>query len=398
MNADGTNPRQIQSLACYQGANAGEGAFVPYLSTAGLPWRTGLRQWQRWTTAIPKQESEGDPPVMRPVGDAKGPLSISDMFVDVARAPRPQAPVDAAEGNSVWKHWENVDASLMLGKVLHDIPITTMLARDQRLMNDRTPTFYAHAPNVGTLLHKQSRARLRDETPVKRIIVRFRPDPWTKMADGTYMGPRAAVYFPDIILTLQYGTSRAKLYFEDMRAILNLRTTNVMLPDKANDLRVQTTKYRSILPSAIGRDDMTAISIPGLADFLKRATINPHYSQQLSTPASIVLPIAADMCREGSFAQLDAVAGTQDRLVHYLYAGLEYKHTIAMSYDGDYLDCSFVQGGQAGGSRSEYALSPPHTGHAFDPDQIVATALELARGADNHTGQQQTVPSLVQDY
>ncbi|KAI9732045.1 MAG: hypothetical protein M1818_007640 [Claussenomyces sp. TS43310] len=343
---------------------------VKYERTEGLSWRDRLDQWARWTVSISKLEAMGplsssEEPIETSASDptskstdreqsvriSSGRLRDKQMTDHVALEDQTQR----TESFS-WSDSYMTTSSAVVGHVLHQISEsdTSTASPVHALIKDRT-NFIPATLNVSRLLGYEKKSL--NMRPVTSLRMRFLPDPWnagSQQAKG--LGP------PPIEMRFRIDPSTKDVELKDVLAITESTMTDVLLPDRALDLRFrQRTTSRLMM--------MRGQQVPQISNFLKDSQLNLRQGA-LVTPPSLTLPIVPRICdHKGKLAEIDS--GSFD--VEYLFAGLEYRTSFATSFKGWTLLYTSIEGGKANGRRSELSLRPqlnPQSGQRGKSDTV----------------------------
>jgi len=189
-------------------------------------------------------------------------------------------------------------------------------------------------------------------------MVRLLPNPWALGKNGEPIGSRALLSFPPVELEFTYSEQTRNLLLKDVRAVVDFESSDLLLPEYPNDLRLQRQSTCRIAPAILSTAERTVERLPSLASFISKSKLDPRSDQHLTTPPGLILPISKYHCKRGAHKLVREHSGNLDYNVDYLYAGLEYRNTLVFDYKGWRLVYTSVEAGKAGGRRSELSLRP----------------------------------------
>jgi len=192
--------------------------------------------------------------------------------------------------------------------------------------------------------------------PVTSLRMRFIPSPWNST------GPTALKAYPPIEMRFSMDEQTKNLELKDVLAITESAVSDVMLPERAVDLRFRqrTTARLSTLHNH---------QLSQIEEFLNASQLNVE-NGRLMTPPSLVLPIAKHLVSPKSMPDADTLD------VEYLYAGLEYCNTFTTIFQGWKLLYTSIEGGKADGRRSELSLRPSRV---LDHENLAEKGLDTAQ-------------------
>lgn len=258
-------------------------------------------------------------------------------------------------------HWEEssfTTTSAVPGYILHEFnDIDAFTATLSDMSTNHETTFMPTSQNISRFLgldHKSTKTK-----PVASLRMRFLPNPWKPR-----IGQVANMRLPPIEMHFRIDPISRNLELRHTIAITETAIADVMLPDRALDLRFrQLTTARLVTP-----DDE---KLPQIADFLNASQLNLSRGA-LITPPNLILPISPNICfsenYRGDFDE--ALVDTE-----YLFAGLEYRTSLATMFKGWTLLYTSIEGGKANGRRSELTLRSglaPQSKHRYDASWIAS--------------------------
>lgn len=371
---------------------------MPYSSVDNLPWRDRLRQWTRFTYPVTKP-SAAEPNVRKDaLSHVKHRLPLLNLFLGSNELPS-NSTKDITESQSVGKqidddgittsaestkraHWNDqyfTESSAIIGSVIHSHPAhdPTIFMPPQRYNPSAKPlkSFSAGAQNIS---HAIGESRLEVERPVEAVTMRFLPSPWAGFnTDGSAIGLEALSIYPPVEIRFSVHPETKELLLEDVHAIVQTRVVDLMLPDLPVDLRLQQRIISSLEPQPLQLNQITS--------FLQQSQLSLTSGQQLVTPPELILPMAKHLCSTPS-TEVSQKLGSDVQEVTYMFAGLEYRNSVAMDYKGWRLLYTSVEGGKADGRRGELKLRAVRAASSGaleqlshdDVRQFVDTACHLA--------------------
>ena len=386
------------TLECQAMSQPDLGMFVPYPTTASMSWRERLREWKRWTLPVgpdPRTPTwRGKSPKLNSTWSIEEPSTNSTTMKTPFDPPPKDLEVQsrnpAKNDYSNWAHRQYVQTSIVVGNVLHSFhegcasTLEDLSAPHLQLQLSRM--FLPTAPNISRIIEESS---LVIPAPIESTTVRFLPNPWALGKDGQPIGTKALISFPPVEIEFSYSEKTRNLLLKDVRAIVDFESSDLLLPECPNDLRLQKQGSCRLSPSILSMAEKTVDRIPSLASFISKSKLDPRSDQQLITPAGLVLPISKYLCKRGAHKLLKEQSGNIDYNVEYLYAGLEYRNKLALNYRGWRLIYTSVEAGKAGGRRSELCLRPVRE------DALPLNAEDFLEAALNLANAQQTTSSQI---
>lgn len=371
--------RSTNRLSCVVAEDSNSGAFVKSGSTSGLNWRDKLRNWTRWTSAVPKTLN-----VEKKSKDLS--ILVSELPNDSQQNNSPSFPITLKgkkrvglprsfifpkdinqvkggsfnSGNSPWVLRRFTVSSVLLGNLLHDGPGTkdmVMQPAEACLDAGDAHTFCPTIPNLSRVL--RSAGRIQSQT-IQSIIMRFQPSPWRVDGHGKPIGYDALKAFPPVHMRFSADPSTQEMELKDVIATVSTDSSDLMLPDQPVDLRfLQETTCRLRSP-----DRLQAIQ-----EFVEKSRITDG---QPKTPPKIVLPIDKQLCNQSVIPDLLGKADSPTIDVEYLYTGHEYRNTMLMNWMGWLLVYTSIQTGE-GGTSGELRLRARRTPMYNPPKDAKAT-------------------------
>ncbi|RFU30645.1 hypothetical protein B7463_g5681, partial [Scytalidium lignicola] len=395
LTANALSDRNTHSIAHLVTSGLKKGAFVPYGSTDGLPWRDRLGQWTRFAYPVSKASITESEVRKGALSCVKHRLPLFDYFLgskstslDGLSKPSHAGQQPTNEGEATTQHvrtqnemhWSDryfTESSAIIGNVLHSHPThePAIWMPPQRYNPSSKPlkSFSTGVPNISRMLNE---IQLERKRPIEAVTMRFLPSPWANPdINRPSIGLEALNKFPSVEMRFSVHPVTKALQLEDVNAVVQSKTADLMQPDLAVDLRFQQKTLCSLQTQPLDLDQ--------IASFLAQSQLSLTSGMQLVTPPQLTLPIAKHLCRV-SKDQASSSSDVQD--VEYMFAGLEYRNTVVMNYEGWKLLYTSVEGGKADGRRGELKLravraaSPAEPGHDNQDDarQFIDTACQLA--------------------
>ncbi|KAH8811406.1 mitochondrial inner-membrane-bound regulator-domain-containing protein [Xylogone sp. PMI_703] len=355
LTANAVSNRNVHSVAHLVTSSPKKGAFVLYGPTENLPWRDRLRQWSRFTYPASKASATE---LESPKGDlssVKHRFPLFDYFPGISNIQGQQS-VDESEaivshnGTGNEAHWSNkyfTESSAIIGNVLHSHtaydPAIWMPSQRYNPSSNPLKSFSTSVPNISRILNE---VQLENKQPIEGVTMRFLPSPWNNQdINGSGIGLRALDAFPAMEMRFSVHPITKALHLEDVNAIVQVTTADLMLPDQAVDLRFQQKTQSSLQTQPQG--------LAQINSFLTQSQLSLTSGKQLVTPPELALPISRHLCRMAN----EIVSPSSDlQDVQYVFAGLEYRNTVVMNYEGWRLLYTSIEAGKADGRRGELKL------------------------------------------
>lgn len=323
------------------------GGFVPQTSTDELQWGERWGRWARWACATTQEVSNVKPfSGCDAASDGRGDKAAvyERREHNASATEQMQQPIKGA------KHWQDLSfwsprpvtqTYISFGQILHETSATISpgLTSVRAIPWSVSRAFSPALPSLSALF---STIEASTTLPAGSIRMRFEPSPWQM---GSSHPDKV---LPAVEMRFSVDSETKSIELQEMLAISDITSTDVMLPDRALDLRFeQKTMYR---------DNGDLLSKTQVQDFIQASQLDLEHGQ-LQTPPRITLPIPAAICKNMSPGQ------TNDKEVHtveveYLFTGLDYRSTLHYEFDGWALLYTSIEGGKAGGRRGELKLYP----------------------------------------
>jgi hypothetical protein len=347
-------------LGCKETPTALNGTFVDYTSIDGLGWRDRLRHWTRWTAPTARNNPNQDEVDETDKGESQLEAIKGDHSKVVPREQqvietKPDEPQTKTKGYVSWARKYHVESSALLGSVLHSHPETP---EPPQIEYATTPTskvqraFSTAVPNLSKLLGSTS-TRLRRDNPRESLIMRFQPNPFSIYPANASkaVGATALSAFPSIEMRFHMDSETKALDLKDIRAIISLENSDLMLPDSAVDIRFQQR--------IVSRLRVLHYNYPaGIAEFLKNSVLDVAKGK-VETPPKITIPLPSHLCQDPGFELLGKkVDDIQMQNVEYLFTGLEIRKTMVLEFESWRMLYTSIEAGKAGGRRGELRLRP----------------------------------------
>lgn len=258
--------------------------------------------------------------------------------------------------SSIWHLRPVIQTYISFGQILHEIPVTFspgLIPIDT--IDDSSPRAFSPAlPSLSSLFNSIEAS---DSLPAGSLNMRFEPSPW--QTGVLHLGR----ILPAVEMRFSVDSETKSVKIEDILAISDITSTDVMLPDRVIDLRFeQKTVYR---------DHGELRKKSQVQDFIQASQLDLEHGQ-LQTPPRIILPIPAAICKKlgpekANTMEVDTVE------VEYLFTGLDYRSTLHYEFDGWSLLYTSVEGGKAGGRRGELKLYPSSKSGDFNKHAMTQT-------------------------
>ncbi|TAQ85961.1 hypothetical protein B7494_g5728 [Chlorociboria aeruginascens] len=379
------------------------GGFVSHELAESLPWRDKLRQWTRWALAVEKDsevekksikalesspELSGVDAATEAATDSNeqesGPHKISntpDVVLDALKAQKTEDLAASQCNKSRWSSKYFTETSAIVGKILHSYVDMDPADVTELKFESTDRVLHAFSSDTQNLSRLLADAKLRESSPRELLVMRFQPNPWFVGSNGHRVGSEALSAFPQVEMRFRVMYNK-ELLLQNVDALVSSHNSDLMLPESAVDLRFQQ-RVTSRLKFSRYRN------LPQIEEFIEMSNLDLMSSKPIETPPKITLPIAKFLCKPPGVDLLGQAKTESNNVdVEYLFAGLEYRKTIAMSFKGWLLLYTSIEAGKAGGRRGELKLRPvrhskmkwankPRTLSA-EKEYFMQTAYELA--------------------
>jgi hypothetical protein len=333
---------------------------VKHHAIGNMSWRDQLRNWVRLVSAVhlplpaikevestnyltvEPNKTMDDTNNNTPIQSVATPSPIS---VDLSRKEMNEAEsqnlVHKTRGYVSWDRKMFTTTSAIVGHILHETPdVSDVTALSSRVPTNRHVIFRPETMRLSRFLGAME---IPNALPKTSLVMRFLPSPWTAA------GSRTLAEFPPLEMHFAVHPETKDLELKDVIAVVASTASDVMLPALPLDLRFQQRSTARL-------HTLYRYQLPQITNFLKASQLNITQGR-LETPPSLNLPIARHLCTP--VAQ-GTPSGTLDDCVdvEYLFAGLEYRNTLSLNFEGWSLVYTSVEGGKADGRRGELSLCP----------------------------------------
>ncbi|KAK4155169.1 mitochondrial inner-membrane-bound regulator-domain-containing protein [Chaetomidium leptoderma] len=334
---------------------AHQGRYLPVLNyTEKLPWQERSDNWERWTTAIPRWNSDAEAqPALIPATILPFDLTTEATVKEVVK--EPETSIDSPPD---WSLELQTDTSAVFGNVVFarqkqpaSAPIPLSEPTPQ-LDTSLRRTFVPTLPALGSLnlpnnLHEEG---LWHTT----IVIRFTPTP-----DIT--SPELASSAPDLELRVDADHKEIKS-LTSLRALNDTFTGDVLFPTAAVDARLVQQRYFHLPGASIEHH------VPPVLAFLSKCDLRP-WDNKLNTPPVLpgvrlprrLLLSLPNNNNNNETATDDNNNNTPSQIqVDYTFASVEVQRTVTAEYENLKLRYTSIKAGQRGGERSELSLEAVH--------------------------------------
>lgn len=318
-----------------------------------MPWRDRLHSWVRWMSPVSKPKSDDCDNEKKSIKMKTGPESIRLRKTRLDGEDHPPFPISMSQkeldedhfanvvakprGYIFWDHKYFTTTSVIVGHILHRVDSNIPTASKPA---GNITRFIPSALNVSKLFSKSNPKHLQER---KSVVMRFRPSPWTSS------GGESLAKFPQVEMRFHINPETRTLELKDVFALAEVATSDIMVPDRALDLRFQqrtTSRLR----------ELHYHTLPQIKDFLAISQLDTTLGP-LKTPPSIILPIAQHLVGPKSSPNVTEATETPSD-VQYLFAGLEFRTTLAVPFKNWRLLYTSIDGGKGEGRRTEVSLRP----------------------------------------
>lgn len=256
----------------------------------------------------------------------------------------------------IWDH-PTTNTSAIVGNLLQEVSGTPeVTARfPENVISERT-IFRPRIMNISRLLGVIPRLHNLSRTS---LVMRFIPSPWTTE------GPQILTSLPPIEMLFKVDEHSKELKLKHVLAVEEVTASDIMLPDRALDLRFQQRTTSRL-------DTLQCHRLPQISEFLKASQLNLTRGR-LETPPELTLPIATHLCN-GEVQESLRNSLNESVDMQYIFGGLEYRSTLDFDFKGWKLLYTSVEGGKADGRRGELSLLPRRLGGDISDDEKIQAA------------------------
>jgi hypothetical protein len=408
-----------------------KGAFIKQEGLKGLPWHQRLQKWHRWTVPIakeaddhaskePKQDSlnatkrsNETPQASKDQSSAQStvlahhdaPMRDSDEMQDITSGFRQRSStsktdeVEASWDTEVaWSGDDSIETSAVAGRILHGFTSDNTFVPRELSATSKPEVLHTFSSDISSIFRALRDAPLLTSRPFETLIMRFKPNPWAEQTDGGLIGAKALAAFPLIEMRFSINFKYRQARLRDVKAIKSADTSDLMLPQSKFDLRFQQRVSSYMIPFHGPLEDRQFSS--SIESFVGKCNLDLASDRPLETPASLTIPMADHICSPSARSIVDPQGRFEGHKlfpVDYLFAGLEYRNTMAFNFEGWETTYTTIEGGKAGGSGSELRLLPIRTDQrpAYE-EEFMQSAYKLVDVVGSNTLLVARVPDKIQ--
>ena len=369
------------------------GTLSKYPCIEGLSWWQQLRSWSRWTSPVIKSHSDPGNTTSIDNKSAIPPLPQQALQHTTSKAYDTYTSTWNSENNSSTRlatpHWgrHRHTISATFGVILQSPLVDSLPPRSPWEQNSLS-TFSTTVPNLSRFLQKTSLLTELEWTARsnvnKSIVLNFIPYPRSRSDDDQNMNGSIDAgidtsYLPSVDMTLIVREDGTISHHRTEVPIVDARS-DVLLSNNTVDIRYNHTVRRTA-------KDVETVKAP-LLDFVHKSIIDIKRGV-MKTPPAITLPIDRNMLSEEAQTALKFTTETRD--INYLFAGLEIRSTVRLSWKGWGLLYTSIDAGRAGGCRTELKIVPIRVGGGEGKSraEFMNAAIEIAHEIGEN-------PSLVE--
>ena len=157
--------------------------------------------------------------------------------------------------------------------------------------------------------------------------------------------------YPDIDLFIDIDWDKKRTKLKDARLISDDRISDLLLPEKAVDIRLEAHSYLTFLRNNTD---------PSLLSFIDSSNLDIWGTDRLRTPSRVQLSIPKYVIGPRSSSSQLANGG-ESVDVEYAFVSLEQRSSLNLEYEGYPLSYTTIEAGRSGGRRDELCLHMPAT-------------------------------------
>lgn len=308
------------------------GTLCTVSSTKGMDRNQQQKRWQRYQLAARNTLAITDQDLTRSTVDVDHQPALSQMGAFLEHQPTHESSsqqIYAVLGQCLYRS-RIEDAS---GSILKSTSVETL--------RKRPSTHRAFAHVVPGLVRSLRSSELVPGPTTEFLRILAIPSPW--MPSGQLPNERP----PLLEILVHIDPASKELQAHDVNVLSQQRHTDVMLPDKAADLRFVR---RSI--GQLTSPDATAT----ISEFLRASQLKIAGRSQLRTPSTLTLKIPRRMIAPHKILASIDTTNADDVEVEYLFAGLEHRQLLEFRHAGLRMQYVSVEAGRTGGHWCELRL------------------------------------------
>jgi hypothetical protein len=348
---------------------------APYHATGSMSWRHRLYDWARWITPTANGKAEAETleevtseeqpeieTVQRPlIGPTKKGRTI-------AQAEKYQRVLDRMKEKQPWKSITNTSTSLILGHVVHLVnkPSVKELNKFPKVegpVKSLKAKFVPATVNLSRLVGK-----MKDldhyHHPVQKLYLKFLASPWTPA------GAAALKWYPPLEMQFNVNSSTKEHTLNNLCAITSDSCNDILIPDRSHDMRFQQTNT-----VALNQDFLS--TMPEIQKFLADSELGLVQNRIVAAPI-LEIPLPEHLVNLPRTKKHDTQTPIQ-----YFFAGLEYRTSLSLAFNGWRMRYTTIESGRANGRRSELTLHPVRVTSGGRPLGITSEPDEEELAAQN---------------
>ena len=346
-----------ETQVCYEAHTAELPVQTPVETGSGLLLADRATRWARWSNVAIPRSGPFEPEVSRddaytsvhPVGNTE---KMDEIFEYLSRGSGPaNAAGKPSDFGPNWQKGVSRSISATIGHILYpahgkQIPA----AKIQRTGRHDFPKTYQPSLKSRRIMHMGIPEILPTLGRFVSPVVEVKQELCILLSPFSTAGRKHKYLegFPDIHLRIAINEESKTTSLSDVRLMIEERTSDLLLPDSAADVRFHS---RSFLLGGSPPD-------PRISQFLEESNINIWGQDRLQTPARMTLSVPNSAIRVDPTDDGTVLGRTSGNDVPTAYSltSLDHRSHIIMEHKGLNLVYSAIEAGRMGGRRDELHL------------------------------------------
>ena len=395
-------PRSNKAIAVL-GASQNHRAIAPVPIDVGngLPFVQRSREWSRWAKIIKRNqdnhavEIKSQAETRRTQAYDEAVLISAMKRVEQHQRLLTHVPSENSPLVPRSPHWQAIQGrsnSVSIGRVIYPTDVVQQVRKEIAAQWEKrqalSPEMWQDILGPHEFLSSRNGLLLSFKNDMSKerefILIKLSPkgkharlDPLADDGDSSSRNPEQAPDAPDLEIYLDIDQERQHVALKEVRAILRIKKTDLLLPHESNDLRFVSEQY------AIS----SAVLDPNLQAFVNASNLAFWGSERLKTPPSLVLDVPRFNRKDRDDIELQGS-------VEYAFTALEHRTQLFASVDGFRYEYTMIEAGRSGGQREGFCIHVEDQSQA-SPQENPVIIEQLVDKARKWIADMSTMPDLA---